>query len=113
MSEQVAEYRCSRCGATFSDGKALSSHLRTHEAGQPETTRTQGESRQDLTDAYAHADREFRRARMPIFGATIAFLLVFAYAAASGAAVFAPLFVGATVVTIVSLLFLFKFLMEG
>ncbi len=110
MSEQVGQYRCFQCGESFPDAVSLSSHVETHQGAE---FRTGPAERKDLSQAYAHADREFSGARVPLFGITLLFLLAFAYAMAFHVALFAPLFVAATGAMIVAAGFLFKYLMEG
>jgi hypothetical protein len=110
MSEQIGRYRCSECGQTFHDAAELSSHVKTHQEAGFGSAPAQ---KQELAQAYAHADKEFSRARLPIFGIAFSFLLAFAYALVSGAGLFVPLFVASVVGAIVGAMFLFKFFMEG
>jgi hypothetical protein len=107
MAQQIGQYRCARCGAVFDGRAAYTNHLQMHEETEPET-----DSR-GLSQAYAHADREFSSARLPIFGIVVLFLATFGIATALRIAVFAPMFVAAVIAMIIGAGFLFKYLLEG
>jgi hypothetical protein len=105
----------------FDDVKMLSNHLYMHEEAEPETgshlhegheesvTRPRGQ----VSLAYVHADREFKSARVPIFGIVAVFLVTFGAASALRVALFAPMFVASVIAMIIGAAFLFKYLMEG
>lgn len=115
---QVTEFKCSICGANLESADALASHIRSHDV-RTEQPQKPLERKRDLAKAYAHADKEFSLGRIPIFGVTLIFLLATSYmmafrvANAFGVFLFAPVFVGAVLVTIAGLGFLFKVLLEG
>jgi hypothetical protein len=114
MSEQIGRYRCPTCGAIFLDEGAFLTHTRAHGGAELQPAyETKTDSREDLTRAYSHADSMFKRARLPIFGIAVAFLLTFAYATVLGIGLFAPMFMGATIAVIIGAAFLFRELMEG
>jgi hypothetical protein len=113
MSEQVGEYRCSGCGAVFSDAATFSNHLKEHEGRDMPRTQSEQESQGDLRHTYAHADLEFKVARLPIFAVTLIFLLAFAVATVFHLGFFAPMFVGSVIAVIIASGLLLKFLMEG
>lgn len=110
MSEQVGQFGCPACGQVFTDATIFSDHVKAHQVSEFQT----GPAEEfDIERAYAHADEEFRRSRVPLFGIALFFLLAFVYSVAFRVAIFAPLFVAATASMILAAAFLFKDLMEG
>ena len=67
----------------------------------------------DLSQTYARADREFKSARVQIFGIIALFLVAFGVATALRVALFAPMFVASVIAMIMGAASLFKYLMEG
>ena len=113
MSEQVRSHRCAECGAVFQDVGDFSEHLKSHEGEGRYEPRLGEESRPSLLAGYAHADREFNKARVPIFGVTLIFLAAFVYATLFHVFLFAPMMIAATLSMILVAGFLMKFVLEG